>query len=143
MLFRSGGALAVGASDTFTYSCGSTWESAISCAAFSGTLTTSDPYDTPNQNGNNGTGWVSSIQPGSTTPSQNNSLVLSAVGAYGGSTLTINVGFTPYVYTSGSGNDPWAGLAWLPQSTIAAVNPTWLAGGVDELSASIASFKTH
>jgi hypothetical protein len=66
-------------SATHTVSCSGTSYGSVVAQALSGTLSGSDPYDLPNQNGSSGTSQHP--QPGSSgAPSQPNSLLVAAVG---------------------------------------------------------------
>lgn len=126
----------VGSGHTFSFS-GSAIYVTLCVAAFSGSQTSSDPFDA--QNGGN-TASGSTLQPGSV--GTNGELVVTSWGKGGGSgTDTINLSFSisdQAAYSNGN----WYGgdLAWL--AATGAVNPTWTLGsGTADLAASVASFK--
>jgi hypothetical protein len=99
------------------------------------------PFDV--QNGTDGSGSISSIQSGSVTPTEDNELVISALGQ--GETVTginIDSGFTISDYHDGTINtDYGGGLAYKVQTTATAVNPTWSWTGSATVSSVIATFK--
>lgn len=135
----------VGSGHTFTYA-GSSNFPALLVKCFSGTALAS-VYDTPHENGMAAASTTYSIQPGSVTPSQDNSLVITGLGVnYSNSGgTTINGGFsTPDEVAYSPGNSFAGDLSYLVQTSAAAANPTWsVAGpgvGVGE-SANIAVFK--
>jgi hypothetical protein len=99
--------------------------------AFSGAHAT--PFDMEN-------GAVAT-QPGSVTPSQNDSLIITAVRAAAGSTPTIDSGFTEFALGNVGGVHIPGGIAYLIQSTAAAVNPTWTVSGGSGIQSVIAAFK--
>jgi hypothetical protein len=128
----------VGSGHTFT-AAGSGRFASIACAAFSGGKTSAS-FD--QQNGNFLADAVD-IQPGSITPTENNELILSALGFGESDTITIDGGFTitNQIDFSGGAHEGVA-LAYLIQTTIAAANPTWdWAGTNAATAAAIASFK--
>jgi hypothetical protein len=110
----------------------------IAAAAFSGAPAT--PLDQSNSFATSG---VASIQAGSITPTQNNELIIAVLGPDNNAgTVTINSGFTiitsaPYV--NGVCMGIW--IAYLLQTTAAAVNPTWTMTAGNNPTALIASFK--
>lgn len=114
----------VGTGHTFSETGTSTYP-ALSVAAFSGTATSS-VFDV--QNGTNPVG-ATTFQPGSVTPSQNNSLIVTGFDNDQGSSAqdtTINSGFTITDQNGyGFGVNEGGGLAYLVQTTAAPVNPTW------------------
>jgi len=128
----------VGSGHTFTCT-GTGIYASFAVAAFSGVSTTS-PQD--QETGNNG-GTVTSIQPGSITPPENNELIITGVGVGGLETLAIDSSFTitddiPYALGMNYGS----GLAYKIQTTAGAENPTWSwSASIDAVSA-IASFKS-
>jgi len=109
----------VGTGHTFTAS-GTTIFPSINVVAFSGAKVTA-VFDVEN----GAAGFV--YQPGSVTPSQNNSLIVTGIHSWQSSIPnTINSGFTVSTTQNYIGGQRFgAGLAYLIQSTAAAVNPTW------------------
>lgn len=125
----------VGSGHTFTAT--SAEFASICVAGFSGSITS--PFDQENGNGSTST---SSIQPGSVTPSENNELVISGVVAHtGGDPFSINSGFTIAVQNDGSPSSFPGGLAYIIQTSAAAVNPSWSLAGSGQAAAAIATFK--
>ena len=138
--YVNSGSPSVGSGHTFTIS-GAVTVSVINVMAFSGTG--ASPFD--NQNGNSSL-LVSTIQPGSITPSQNNDIIITGLsgGNNFGAANTIDSGFTITYQKAVTGgiNYGHAG-AYLIQTTAAAVNPTWNMGvSVNNVASTIASFKT-
>lgn len=129
----------IGASHTFTIT-GSNVYATIYVQAFSN-VSQSSTFD--KENGASGTG--TSIQPGSVTPANNNALIISGLSFNQSSTMqAINSGFTRTSWKNfGSGNNYGGAMAYLIQTTAAAVNPTWsnYSGG-DTESAVIAVFNS-
>lgn len=128
----------VGSGHTFTLTGTNIW-GLIQIQAFSGAH--ASPFDA--ENGALGTADTS-IQPGSVTPSENNCLVVSGVACELDSIVSysIDAGFTithqkdfenPY-------NTPGA-MAYLVQTTAAAVNPTWSWTNSRTRASTIAVFK--
>lgn len=127
----------VGAGHTFTVA-GSQFDS-VAVQAWSGA--NAAPLDV--QNGAVNTGAATSIAPGSITPTNNNSLIITAGNSTTGSsgTYAIDSGFTiTENQMQGSGHEG-LGLAYLKQNTLAAVNPTWSWTGATDCAAVIAVFK--
>lgn len=125
----------VGSGHTFSWSSG--FLPAIGVAAFSGVNTT--PFDV--ENGTHAFGTT--LQPGTITPNQNNSLVFTGYTARGGSGYSIDGGFT-IIGTPIDGNDvstSGSAIAYLIQTTAAAANPTWTIASGNEQGAAIAAFK--
>jgi hypothetical protein len=125
----------VGSGHTFTLT-GSSMAAALSVQAWSGAHGT--PFDV--QNGATASG--TSVQPGSITPSQNNSLLISCFGgATGANTISINSGFfqTSDIDYAGGVNEAGS-MAYLVQETAAPINPTW-SNASAAVAASIAAFK--
>lgn len=127
----------VGSGHTFTFTTsGGPTTPSIAVAAFSGTLS---PFD--QQMGATQTGAISTFQAGSITPTANNELIIAQASNYSTSTVSINDGFTITDSVSplyNTGNT----LAYLVQTTAAAINPTWTYGTAQTYaSAKIASFK--
>jgi hypothetical protein len=128
----------VGSGHTFTITSTSTFISGhLAVQAWSGGAGTFDV-----QNG--GTpAFGTSAQPGSVTPSVNNSLIITSVSADNDSALplTINSGFT-VSDTSRTDGAYLFGMAYFVQGTAAAINPTWSwAGTGSDIAAAIATFK--
>ncbi len=129
-----------GSSHTFTVSGTANFPS-MCVAAFSGSQTSSDPFDV--QNGANAL-FQGTLQTGSITPgSANELLVTSFMGDGDTSLATINSSFTVSDgVTDGSFGHQMSTLAYLIETTIAAQNPTWTrTGGNSTMAAAIASFK--
>ena len=130
----------VGSGHTFSVSGGSSYAS-IAVAAFSGAP--ASPLD--QQNGSDASGSSSTVQPGSITPTQNNELIVSAVGIDGnGNTPTVDssISITDTAAWSG-GNNFGISLGYRVQSAAAAINPTWtLSGSSPGMAPAIASFKS-
>lgn len=108
----------------------------IEVQAYTGSLTSGSPFDV--QNGTTNT--VATIQPGSVTPTQAGSLVVSG---YGGTTAapaaSIDSSFT---ITDSLSGGPKSALAYIVQGAAAAVNPTWSSNnGSGDEAAVIAVFK--
>lgn len=110
--------------------------SSIEMTAWSGTATSS-PFDVEGAGGTGNT----TVQPGSVTPSQNNSLIITGIGSTNTNTFTIDSSFTISDQFGGSGTAVPSGQAYLIQGTAAAVNPTWTASLGFELVSTIAVFK--
>jgi hypothetical protein len=129
----------VGSGHTFQYT-GSGVYATISVEAWSGAHPTT-PFDV--ENGNIGA-VVSSLQPGSVTPSVNGSLLYTARAAGGASdTISIDSGFTiggTVDYNAGSG-ELGGSHAYLVQTTAAAINPTWSSTSAATTQVAIAVFK--
>ncbi len=110
----------------------------ITVAAFSGAAASS-PFDV--ENGSN-TASASSLQTGSVTPSQDNSLVIYSTGDAWTGTLTANIGTVTDFGGLIGGNSFANGMAYQIQTTATAVNPTFSwTGGAARAEASIAVFK--
>jgi hypothetical protein len=128
----------VGSGHTFTSNSTGLF-GAIAVQAWSGA--NASPFDV--QNGATaGSGLT--IQPGSVTPSQNNSLIIASVDPAGNamSAYLIDNGFTiTDSVNSGPGVEGLA-MAYLLQSTAAAMNPNWSwTGSSNDIAATIAVFK--
>lgn len=128
----------VGSGHTFTLS-GQTYSS-ICVAGFSGSI--SSPFD---QENGYGTSPVTTIQPGSVTPSNDNQLVVSGLASGGvGYSYSINSSFTIAVQDSGSPSSSFpCGLAYKIQTSAAAVNPTWTLSNSTQAAAAIGTFKSQ
>lgn len=131
----------VGSGHTFTAdNGGANIQGGIAVQAFSGG---SPVFDV--ENGVN-SGFGNSQQPGSVTPSVNNSLIVTAVCTDNdGITFAINSGFTiTDSVDTGTGGAfvSGFGLAYLVQGTAGAINPTWSWSGTgSNAMATIATFK--
>lgn len=128
----------VGAAHTFTYTA-TDYVGAITVAAFSG-ADLSAPFDQENGASSES---MSSLQTGSITPTENNELVVTATNHNQASgTFTINSSMTITNQTPAAGANYGTALAYIIQTTAAAINPTWTFGGGSQNSAVvIASFK--
>ena len=128
----------VGSGHTFTIG-GSTIFGGIAAAAFSGTL--ASPYLTEN-GATSGASSVTTIQPGSVTPSQDNCLIIAGMNANSlASQPSISGGFTALSLAGSSGNYGAFGIAYLIQTSAAAANPSWTWTTAQEANATIAVFK--
>lgn len=128
----------VGTGHTFTASQTNSYP-AIAVLAFSGMSGT--PLDQQSQGEASA---ATTIQPGSITATQANTVLVSGVGFdVNGTTASINLSFTGAVVASPStGNNVGAGIAYRIETSATATNPTWTkTGGTSHMSASIASFK--
>lgn len=107
-------------------------------AAFGGgTFTVDSSVNT----GTNNTG-SSSIQPGSATPSANGDLLITSLSVDVSGISGVGSGFTitDTVAYSG-GNYEGGGLAYLVQTTAAAINPTWSLSAANAQAAALCGFK--
>lgn len=128
----------VDTSHTFTVS-GTTIYASFGVLAFKNTAQSS-VVDVENGTGTIATG--SSRQPGSVTPSQNNSLIITGIVYDGINSFSIDSSFTVEQQLSYIGGTRMGfGVAYLIQSTAAAVNPTWSWTGSYSTNANIAVFK--
>ena len=125
----------VGSGHSFSYNGANTYP-ALCIQAWSGAV--ASPFD--QQNGALAT--ASTIQAGSITPTANNELIVAGIAAGTGFTApTINSGLTVSDTGLGGGSAFGNSMAYLVQSTAAAINPTWTVGSSTDLNAVIASFK--
>lgn len=129
----------VGSGHTFSLSSSASYP-AITVAAFSGSDLTA-PFDqengvTANSRANIGSPYTD------VTPSANNELIVTFIGADGGSgPAAINSSFTiSDEQAFGGGNNYYGAMAYLIQTTAATVGPTW-SGGYSNLGVEIATFK--
>lgn len=109
---------------------------------FSGAHLTS-PVETPSGAGASGT---TTVQPGSITPSQANEVIVSLVGLNGASTsIGINSSFLEAVdvpeISFASGSNYGGQMAYLIQTTAAAVNPTWTRNSANGMVAMQVAFR--
>ncbi|HJT95822.1 MAG TPA: hypothetical protein VJ777_28425, partial [Mycobacterium sp.] len=85
---------------------------------------------------------TTTVQPGSTTPDQNDSLLVAGLGISNGDTASINGGFsTPDQLTVAGGAAYGVAGSYLIQTTAAAANPTWTWATGDNRQAPMAVFK--
>ncbi len=88
------------------------------------------------------TGTVSTLQPGSVTPSQDNELLVSACVMNFGTAPTVGSGFTNSDgFALSSGLAYGMSMSYFTQSTAAALNPTYTASGNANMYAGIGTFK--
>jgi len=126
----------VGSGHTFT-SAGTATYAAVLVQAFSGSV--ASPFD--QENGAAGDGNVTAIT-GSVTPSENNELLVTAVGCLeDGSSYTANSGFTITDQVPKGGTTVAGAMAYKIQTTLAAANVTWNWTGTSNSSSAIATFK--
>ena len=132
------------ASQTFSINAcnGSSSFATLEITAWSGALSSS-PLD--QTNGGSTSSSVTTFQPGSITPSVSNALIIAGATTgqtASGSASSINSGFTISDQNGFSNAVNYAGMmAYLVQSSAAAVNPTWTFPGSGPAAAAIASFK--
>lgn len=110
---------------------------AAAVAAFSGTLAST----TADVNDHSTASTSGSVQPGSATPAHDGELILTAMFYLGAGTAAVDSGLTIINQTPHAGNSVGGGLAYLVQSTAAAINPTWSGLGGGNSYASMASFQ--
>jgi hypothetical protein len=132
------------ASHTFTCSATNSFPATL-VAWFSGSYTAGDPFGQQNGAGfNSGSSSPQSV--GSITPSEDNMLVVSAVSWDAGATsayTTSTGGLTVAQNQAKSGNAEGGALAYVIQTTAAAINPSWSwSGGTSNLAGTVASFKS-
>jgi len=130
----------VGSGHTFTLN-GTSIAGVINVMAFSGTA--SSPLDSGKDTGNN-SGSAATLAPGSLTPSQNNSILItgfSGGNTYGGAG-TIDLSYTITDNTTLSGGVNYgSAAAYLILSSATAKNPTWTLGStVSNIASSHAVF---
>jgi hypothetical protein len=124
---------------TVTYPHSGTFVSAA-LLAFSGSLVSSDPYDT--QNANQNTAGAATVATGSVTPAENNELLVSiaAFENLAGSGYSTDGGFT-ISDTSSSARE--CAIGYLIQTTASAVNLTWASNaGSAQNATALAVFKS-
>jgi hypothetical protein len=122
------------ATHTFTAAAANAF-AGISVQAWSG----ADSYNS--QQSGTGTAAGTSLQPGSITPSADGCLIISGFGYGGTSTISINSGFNiTNQLPLDSGNAYGTAIAYLDQTTAAAVNPTWSWTGSTSANAVMAVF---
>lgn len=132
----------VGSGHTFTVAAGGAEvQASVSVQAWAGAATT--PLDQTNNN-YAGTGSDTSVQPGSVTPSEANELVVTALENRfdsSDSSRSINSGFTISGQSGNHDNSASLALAYLVQTSAAAVNPTWSWSSGGTANAVIGTFK--
>lgn len=135
----------VGSGHTFSFNANTVDVfSSICVTAWSGAFTSGSPYDQLNGAGSNGSG--STMQSGSITPTEDNTLVVAAVAFDDNSSgaVSLDGGFTirnsqPFV----TGHSLACSIATLVQTSAAAANPTWnITNSAATREATIASFKS-
>lgn len=112
-----------GGSQTVTYTGGGTCYPSINVIVVSGSVASSSALD--QQNGV-GSSAVTSLSPGSVTPSEDNEIIITGVNFWTGTSPSVNSGFTitnTQAYSVGVSFG--GGAAYKIQTTAAAVNPTW------------------
>lgn len=126
----------VGTAHAFTVT-GSSIFASIYVQAFSGV---SAVGAVDKQSGSNG--FVAALQPGSITPGQNNELIVTLLGINAaGAPMSIDSGFTETNELDFVGSASYGGaMAYLVQTTAAAVNPTWTRTNTNGTAATQASF---
>ncbi len=126
----------VGAAHTFTIS-GTSIFPEIAARAFSG-VNVGSAFGAESAGG--GGDGLTTLQPGSLTPSEDNALVVTGVASYNESPASINGGYTAAIVPKG-GNCLAGGLAYLIQTSAGATNPTWTLTGSGNATATAAWFK--
>ncbi len=126
----------VGAGHTFSVSSTGAFPT-LAAAAFTGN--TGTPFD--QENGGRASG-VTSLQPGSVTPTEDDELLVTIVGSNTTNTLSLDGGFTETDEVAYSGGNHFgASMAYLIQASLAAANPTWSWSNSTGAAAAIATFK--
>lgn len=127
----------VGTAHTFTAP-GVLFVGTMLAAAFSGAAQT-----TPNDQQSGANGFVSTLQPGSITPSEDNELIWTHFGINSaGSPISIDSGFTELGEADFGPADHYGGsFAYKIQTTAAAVNPTWTRTNTNGCACTQVSFK--
>jgi hypothetical protein len=131
----------VGAGHVFTVTCTTSCYPVISVLVCTGTRTSSS-FD--QENGSNASGaTVTTIQPGSVTPSENNEVVIAGLSYTGTTVATVDSGFNQLDATAplDAGNAFGGGIAFKVQTTAAGVNPTWTWMDGTKAAATVATFK--
>ena len=131
---HGGSSLSVGAGHTVTVT---GWDPGFAFVAYSGTLTSGDPYD--QHNGANA--GDNNIYTGSITPSANGALVLVGYNVWNATTTAIDSSFVlvdAIVNSSSSGN---TGFAQLVQITAVPINAHLTLSWYRDAAVMIASFK--
>lgn len=100
----------------------------------------STPYDTENGAGNGS--FVSSAQPGSITPSQNNCVVVSYFASGSANSMSVDSSMSLTDQAPLTGGAHYGGaIAYIIQTTAGAINPTWSFTGTTSGGVTVASFK--
>lgn len=137
LFYVQGGA--VGTGHTFSTSGTATYSGCL-VAAFSGSV--ASPAD--QENGATGSG-VTSLKPGSITPTEDNELVIAAMATNNNAGFStqaaIDGGFTFSNRINSGGDSYAAALAYLIQTSAAAADPTFSWNNAHSAAAVIASFK--
>jgi hypothetical protein len=113
----------------------------IVATAFSGTLITSSVYQAGSNTGaDDATGTATTIQPGSVTPSQTNTLIVTGIKFTGvGVTASIDSSFSIAAQADDSvGSD--IALGYLIDTSSLAINPKWTVSVAGDLASTIAVF---
>lgn len=126
----------VGSGHTFTESATNSFPT-LSVIALSGS--TGLPFD--QETGSNSTGSSASFPTGSVTPTQDNELIVTVSNYEAVGTISINSGFTISNQINAPGASYTSALAYLIQTSAAAVNPTWSQSGSFAETTRIATFK--
>jgi hypothetical protein len=130
----------VGSGHTFTATTATVPAGTITVQAWSGSVVGM----VTDQNSAANTGGATSLQPGSITPSQNNSLVVASFGGLdmdAGDTQSIDGGFALSDQNTFVGGNHYAGaMAYLVQGSAAAINPTWSWTNTSSAAALITDF---
>lgn len=126
----------VGTSHTWTIT-GSSVYAFVAIQAFSG-------ISALDQNSGSSYTNLSSVQPGSITPTYTNELVITSIGFDGGpsSSASINLGFTitdQHTSTASAGG----GMAYLIASAASAINPVWTINSTSNGGCPMVSFKAN
>lgn len=130
----------VGSNHTFIVTGSGIYES-VAVAAFSGTDTAVGIDGATGAV--SGPGAVTTLQPGSVTPSEDNCVLVTALAVDSpAAVLSINSGFTIAAQLgSGSGASYNLGIAYKVQTAAQAENPTWTSDTAGLMAAAIAAFK--
>lgn len=107
-----------------------------------GVLAVSGASDTPFDVENGSTGNSTSLQPGNITPTQDGSLVVTALANGVGTNAAINGGYTALTSDFVNAAAVGGSFAYLIQNSAAQTNPTWTWNSGGASSAAIASFKS-
>jgi hypothetical protein len=126
----------VGSGHTFTAGPGGTSYPTISVSAFSGAA--ASPYD--QETGAATAGSVTSFQPGSITPSENNCVLVTGVST-GGTSHGVDSSFNATATDNVGAQHLGGGIAYKIQTTAGAENPTWSWATSSSKASAMASFK--
>lgn len=126
----------VGAGHTFTLASEGNIFPTIAVLALSGT------HATPVGGQNTAVSSASvTLQPGSVTPAIANSVVITGINVFTGTSLLANGGYTVVASSFVDSLSLGGGLAYLIQTTPVATNPTWSWTTANDAAAVIAAFK--